>query len=136
MRKPTRFKLLLVTVGVCLLLLLSFGGTAFASSQGTHPHLSGPGYVTSSYRSAVVKVHGYGFLPSTDPTAPNSASVSVFASTDSNANGYFMVPVDSNGSFFATLPICGLGLAHDLIEIASEDLTTYLYANIIYTTSD
>jgi hypothetical protein len=92
--------------------------------------------VTSSYGCANVKVHGSDFLPTTDPTAPNIASVSVFASTDSNATGYFQVPVDSHGSFSAVLSFCGLGLAHDLIEIASEDNTTYLYANIIYTTSD
>jgi hypothetical protein len=246
MRKPTLIQLLIVTVGVCLLLMMSFGGTVFASSQGTHPQLSGTRYVTSSYGSAVVKIHGSGFLPSTptttntanifviasagsavqgpyggffipvdsqgsflayfgvsglgsanqwfqmsgidlttrfytniiftisdgttapaprphisgpdhvvssggcanvkvhgtdflpttDPNAPNSAQVSVFASTDFQANGTIFPTVDSQGSFSAILPVCGLGLAHDLIEIGVEDITTYLYANVIYTTSD
>jgi hypothetical protein len=50
MSKPTRLKLLVVPVAVCLLLFVAFGETAFArsSSPGTHPHLSGSQYVTSS----------------------------------------------------------------------------------------
>jgi hypothetical protein len=136
MRKPTLIKLLIVTVGVCLLLMMSFGGTVFASRPGTHPHLSGTRYVTSDIDNcAIVTLHGSGFLPSTT-TTPNSAQASVFASTDLQANGTIFPAVDSQGSFSAILPICGLGLAHDLIQIGVEDLTTYLYANIIYTTSD
>jgi hypothetical protein len=241
MRTSTRFKLLIVPVAVCLLLFVSFGGTTFASSPGTRPHLSGPKYVTSLYRSAVVnvhgsdflpsstaqvfviasagsqvqgppagftvpvdshgsfsalfpisglgnpnqwvqidsqdlttgfytniiltisdgktapaplphisvpdhvtssggcanvKVHGSNFLPTTDPTAPNSAQVSVFASTGSGVYTTIFPTVDSHGAFTAILPICGPSLAHDLLEIAAEDFGTYLYANIIYTTSD
>jgi hypothetical protein len=98
-------------------------------------HISGPDHVKSSGGCANVKVHGTDFLPSTTTTT-NSAQVSVFASTDLQANGTIFPTVDSQGTFSAILPICGLGLAHDLIEIGVEDITTYLYANIIYTTAD
>jgi hypothetical protein len=100
------------------------------------PHLSGPEHVTSSGGCANVKIHGSDFLPSTDPTAPNSASVTVFASTGGGVYSTIFPPVDSHGSFSAIFQICGLGLAHDLLEIGSEDMTTYLYAKMIYTTSD
>src|SRR6266849_9058872 len=137
MSKPTRLELLVVPVAVCLLLFVAFGGTAFArsSSPGTHPHLSGSQYVTSSYGGAVVVIHGSGFLPSTT-TLTNYIQASVFASTDSNANGFLQVAVDSHGSLSAILVACGIDVAHDLIEIGVEDLTTYLYANILYITAN
>src|SRR5713226_9541373 len=110
MRKPTRFKLLIVPIAVCLLLFVAFGGTAFARSPGTRPLLSGTAYVTSSYGSAVVKIHGSGFLPSTTTTT-NTANVFVIASAGSQVQGPyggFFTPVDSQGSFSALFPLCNL----------------------------
>lgn len=247
MRKSIRFRLVPVAAGVCLLLVLSFGGAAFASSKpGTHPHISGSEYVTSDIIGcAVVTIHGsnffpsttttinqaniyvaasnsgasgsvqsfftpvdthgsfttyYGvcgvggsndwfqlggvdtttfyytnfmltisngktgpaplphisssehvyssggcanvtvsgtnFVPTTDPNNPNVAYVAVFASSDFQANATVYPPIDSSGSFSATFQVCGLGLAHDLIEIGSEDISSFLYANVVYTISD
>ncbi|SRR5216684_4765645 len=140
MSKPTRLKLLVVPVAVCLLLFVAFGGTAFArsSSPGTHPHLAGSQYVTSSYGGAVVVIHGSGFLPSTTTTT-NSANIAVIASAGSQVQGPyggFFIPVDSHGSFTAYFGVSGLGSANQWFQMAGSDLTTHFSTNIILTISD
>jgi hypothetical protein len=115
-----------------IILTISDGRTG----PGPLPQISGPEAVTSSGGCANFEVQGSGFVPSTDPTNPNTAYVAVFASTDFQANGTIYATVDSSGSFSAILPICGLGLTHDLIEIGSEDTASFLYANMIYTSPD
>jgi len=138
MSKPTRFKLLLVPIAVCLLLFVAFGGTAFARSPGTRPLLSGSAYVTSSYRSAVVKIHGSGFFPCTTSTT-NTANVFVIASAGSQVQGSnpsFFTPVDSHGSFTAYFGVSGLGSPNQWFQLDSVDLTTNFYSNIILTISD
>lgn len=88
-------------------------------------------------RCAVLTIKGSEFLPSTTTTT-NTANLFVLASAGSQVTGPyggFFIAVDSHGSFTALFPVCGLSPGKVQLEIASEDSTTYLYANIIYTTS-
>src|SRR5712692_2722484 len=139
MRKPTRFKLLLVPIAVCLLLFVAFGGTAFARSPGTRPHLSGTAYVTSDITNcALVTLHGSDFLPST-PTTQNMAYAYVLAwrpglgLIDPGPYNFSCTPVDSHDSFSALFPLCILDAPNKWIQIASQDQTTTFLSHLILT---
>lgn len=100
------------------------------------PHISAPNLVHESGGCANVKIKGSGFIPSTNPTYPNIEQVTVFASTAGGTYSTISPAVDTQGSFSAILPVCGITQASDLLEIAADDGVSYLYANVIYTSTN
>jgi hypothetical protein len=92
--------------------------------------------VKSSGGCANITVNGSNFVPTTDPTNPNTAYLAVFASTNFSAFATIYPTIDSSGNFSTIFQVCGLGAPHILLEIGVEDDTSYLYGNMMYTVSD
>ncbi len=133
MLKLIRLKLLIVSVAVCLLLFVAFGGRAFASSA-PHPHLAGPGnvQVQASTGCANINVQGSSFVPST-PTSPNYAVIFTIANTN-GGNGFAFVPVGSDGTFSTVYVVCGFYALPSSVEYIARDETTFFYSNTVTTT--
>lgn len=132
MRLSMRLKLFIVPVVMCLTLFLSMSGTAFATSTGRHPLLSGPQDATASNGCISIKVHGSDFAPSTTNT-PNAALVVVVADTNHNVYAQTTAPISANGKFSTVFTICNITVLPDKIQYVALDETTGFYTNLVFT---
>ena len=145
MLKLIRLKLLIVSVAVCLLLFVTFGGRAFASSA-PHPHLAGPGNVQVQASTGCANINEQSMqLEFISRSAYEEKEEQHFLEElqikfgdhiliPEGGFGYDVVPVGSDGTFSTVYVVCGFYALPSSVEYIAQDETTFFYTNTVTTT--